>query len=72
MMGVENEGDFEDEILSADFWGGVGHNPGGFGDEIIVNALLDFLVEEGVVGRQRLERGIPQFAGFVDVTRVEP
>ena len=68
VVGVEDEGDFEDFGLRVE----VAENAGGFGHELVVDAFLDFFVEERVVGGQRAEGGVPEFAGFVEVAGIEP
>ena len=68
VVGVEDEGDFEDDGLRVE----PAEDAGGFGHELVVDAFLDFFVEEGVIGRQRVEGGVPEFAGFVEVAGIEP
>jgi hypothetical protein len=64
VVGVEDESDFQHV--------NAGKLAGGVEDEPVVNALLNFLVQQRVVGGQRVERRVPEFGGLLDVAGVQP
>ncbi len=64
VVGVEDEGDFQRV--------NAGKLAGGLADELVVNALLDFLVQQRVIGGQRIEGRVPKFGGFFDVAGIQP
>ena len=68
--GVEHERDLLHDVRVGDAL--VTQELGGAGHQLVVDALLDLLVEQRVVGRQRDELLDPELLGGVDVAGVEP